>query len=94
MKIVEGSYEMGVSHGKVIPGGEVIAKLIMPAGSTYEMTNPEGWHYVRPLGEKSLSVMVTGKPWSSSSSKNTKSLSKLSDKTVIELLEVFSKYYN
>ncbi len=27
------------------------------------MIDSDAWHYVRPLREPSLSLMVTGKPW-------------------------------
>ena len=32
-------------------------------GLRYEMTHANSWHYVRPLGRPTLSLMVTGKPW-------------------------------
>jgi hypothetical protein len=27
------------------------------------MTDPDTWHYVRPLGAPAMPLMVTGKPW-------------------------------
>ena len=29
----------------------------------YEMDHLDGWHYVRTIGEPSVSVMVSGPPW-------------------------------
>jgi hypothetical protein len=31
--------------------------------SYYEMVNPDGWHWVQPVGGPVLSVFLTGKPW-------------------------------
>lgn len=59
MRVVEGKYEMGVSYGREAPTG-LGARIILPAGATYEMVYPLGWHYVRPLGEPTLSVMIVG----------------------------------
>ena len=62
MRILSGEYEMAVGYGK----GEVappIAALMLAAGDfRYEMTDPDAWHYVRSIGEPTLSLMVTGNP--------------------------------
>lgn len=65
VRVVSGRYEMGVSQGHVLLNEHQpeVARLILTAGSQYEMVHPLAWHYVRPLDEPSLSVMVTGKPW-------------------------------
>jgi hypothetical protein len=68
--IASGSYEMGVANGYKFPASgtidplknELACKLILPTGTYYEMLEPMGWHYVRPL-ETVMSIMVTGKPW-------------------------------
>src|SRR2546425_6708638 len=60
MRILSGKYEMAVGYGK---GGTVppIAALMLATGDfRYEMTDPDAWHYVRPIGEPTLSLMVTG----------------------------------
>lgn len=67
IKIVNGVYEMRVGYGKGDEAPPVASTLILPAGSYYEMVEPDGWHSVRPVGAKSLSIMVTGKPWERSS---------------------------
>lgn len=63
MRVLKGEYEMAVGYGagSIVP--PVAAKLILGPGSVYEMTDPDSWHYVRPLKEPTLSLMVTGKPW-------------------------------
>jgi hypothetical protein len=66
--VVSGVYEMEVGtldtlQTEVPPEAVPAATLQLGKGSTYEMVNPKGWHSVRPLGEASLSVMLTGSPW-------------------------------
>lgn len=59
-----GSYETGIGYGD--PSGEVpplAAKFILATGTTYEMTDPNGWHYVRPIKRHIYTMMVTGKPY-------------------------------
>ncbi len=69
VKVISGEYEMGVSygstsHGAPVPTPAAIIRLV--AGSSYEMSDPNGWHYVKPIGFPSLSLMITGAPWESS----------------------------
>jgi hypothetical protein len=66
IKILSGSYEMAVGYQEPGVQGDapVAATLILTAGACYEMVSEAGWHYVRPLGGPSLSIMITGKPWS------------------------------
>jgi len=63
MHLLSGGYEMGLSCGEVGEGGHEVSKLLLPAGTYYEMLDTEGWHYVRPVNEICASVMLTGKPW-------------------------------
>lgn len=62
--VVSGTYEMGVTYGAGTLAPPLASKVVLAPGSRYEMIDPDGWHYVRPLGAPSLSLMVTGKPWS------------------------------
>ena len=59
----------------------------------YEMTHPDSWHYVRPLGAPTLSLMVTGKPWDRESHKSGKPLQPLRTEQVAELLRLFRARY-
>jgi len=61
VEIFDGRYEMGL--GADHPETALISTVVLGPGSRYEMANPRGWHYVKPLGGPSMSVMVTGKPW-------------------------------
>lgn len=77
MRVLEGKYEMGVGYTKGSEPPRVAAKLILPRFSEYEMTEPHAWHYVRPLAEASVSLMVTGTPWQVSAPKSSKKLGPL-----------------
>jgi len=68
IRIVTGVYEMGLALGHTASSTEPntyteVARTVLAAGSRYEMIEPLGWHYVRPLKEPSLSIMVIGQPW-------------------------------
>lgn len=60
--VVSGKYEMAVGTEET-----EAARIILTQGCSYEMLDPKGWHYVRPLksisGPTSLSVMLTWKPF-------------------------------
>ena len=74
MRILIGRYEMGIGYGEVKP--PIAARIVLAAGSTYEMTDPNSWHYVRPI-EPSFTLMVTGKPFDKPSSSIEKASKKL-----------------
>jgi len=40
-----------------------IAKIIMDGDNYYEMLDPKGWHYVRPITSTCLSIMLIDEPW-------------------------------
>ena len=63
MRVLAGKYEMAVGYGAGLIAPPIAARLIADSGLVYEMTDPDAWHYVRPLSEHALTVMVTGRPW-------------------------------
>lgn len=63
VKVLAGRYEMGVGHGHGLAEPPVAMTILAGAGTVYAMTDPDAWHFVRPLGEPSLSLMVSGPPW-------------------------------
>lgn len=69
IKILKGKYEMGVSYCEEEITSEeaynlpIAAKFILNEGSSYEMTDTHGLHYVKPLDEVSYSIMVSGIPY-------------------------------
>ncbi len=94
MRIVSGTYEMGVGYGSGMTPPPCAATLLLPAGTSYEMTDPDGWHYVRPLDVPSLSLMITRKPWHRPSPRSTTQLAPLSPAVQEELFAQFLQSYS
>lgn len=61
--IIRGKCEVGFGFGREKP--EIANLSVFEAGSSYSMINPLLWHYVAPLSESILTIMVSGKPWNS-----------------------------
>lgn len=93
MKVLSGDYEMAIGYGAGEVSPPVAAKIILGAGSEYEMTDLNGWHYVRPLNVPTMSLIVTGKPWDRSAPKSDKALIPLLDGKREEILQFFRSVY-
>ncbi len=101
VEVVSGAYEMTVHYGD--PLGDPFfpnsippeaARLVLTAGSTYEMVNTHGWHSVRPIEKPSLSIMIAGAPWSSTgrySPGKGRNTSGLTDAVRDSIIEQFRK---
>ena len=72
MLVLGGKYEMGIGQEIIkdkpwtsrIRRPSPVAKILMVPGSTYEMEDQGGWHYVAPIGpEPVFTVMLTGQPF-------------------------------
>jgi hypothetical protein len=74
MRVLSGEYEMAVGYGTGETAPPIAALMIASGDFRYEMTDPDAWHYVRPLREPTMSLMVTGKPWNRASPKSGKPL--------------------
>lgn len=72
MRVLSGEYEMAVGYGQGETQPPIAALMIASGDFRYEMTEPDAWHYVRPLREPTMSLMVTGKPWDRPSPKSDK----------------------
>jgi len=65
-KILKGEYEMGITYCENEISSEEayklkdISRFIIAKGSYYEMRNTHTLHYVKPLGDYSISLMLTG----------------------------------
>lgn len=96
MKIESGKYEMLLGYGADLPHGNLnVAKMILAAGSYYEMTDINSWHSVRPMDDPVMTLMVTGKPWQRSMPKSDKiQLSCLTDEVRDEIMGFFKKRYS
>lgn len=63
MRIVHGTYQMAVGYGEGTKLPPTACKVVLSAGSSYEMTNKDGWHAVYALHLPCYTVMISGKPW-------------------------------
>lgn len=67
--VVKGKYEMAVAYHENAVNSEnahqlpIACKLELSEGSFYEMVTPHGMHYVNPITEDTLSLMVSGLPY-------------------------------
>jgi hypothetical protein len=93
MRILAGEYEMAVGYGKGEEFPPVAARMIARDDFLYEMTDPDAWHYVRPIGGPTLSLMVTGKPWGRPAPRSSKPLVPLTDDQRSELFRLFRERY-
>lgn len=95
MRVLSGNYEMSVGYGEGEKVPPISSRIILAPGSSYEMTEVNGWHSVRPLGGPVMSLMVTGKPWGRAMPKSDKiKLSTLNEEGVNEMLTFFRKEYS
>jgi hypothetical protein len=93
MRVLSGEYEMAVGYGQGATAPPVAALMIASGDFRYEMTDPNAWHYVRPLREPTMSLMVTGKPWDRPSPKSDKPLPSLSAAQRGAILQFFRERY-
>lgn len=98
IRILKGQYEMGVSYCEREVTSEeaynlpIAAKFILSEGSSYEMTNTHGLHYVKPLGDVSYSIMVSGIPYSEKRQEAPfEKLSELDEATKLQNLSDFHR---
>ena len=94
MRVLDGKYEMAVGYGTGEKEPPIAARIIMGAGSEYEMTDSDGWHYVRPIGNPTMSLMIAGKPWDHPSPKSDKVLNPLGEEQKEEILKFFREHYS
>ena len=94
MRILTGEYEMAVGYGKGESPPPIAALMIAGGDFRYEMTDPDAWHYVRPLGVPTMSLMITGKPWARPAPTASKQLRPLSPEQCAEILAFFRERYS
>jgi hypothetical protein len=93
MRVLDGTYEMAVGYGAGEQEPPIAARILLPAGSEYEMTDPHGWHYVRPIASPTMSLMIAGKPWNRPGPKSGKVLNPLAEGQKEAILAFFREYY-
>lgn len=100
-KIIQGKYEMGISYSESEIDSDsayetlpMISKFILDTGSYYEMTNTHSLHYVKPLDNISISLMITGPLYKESEYRKevlNKKLNPLTDNRKNEILNTVFK---
>jgi len=93
MRVLDGEYEMAVGFGAGMREPPIASTMIAKGDFVYEMTHIDSWHYVRPIGKPTLSVMVTGRPWAREAPHSTTPLHPLDAERVVELLAAFRCRY-
>ena len=93
MKVIQGAYEMGVGYSQTKDLPVIASTIILSKDSYYEMVDINSWHYVRPLGDASYSLMLTGKPWKREVPKSSYPLRELGSNEKHEIFSVFKKAY-
>jgi hypothetical protein len=89
-----GTYEMGIGSSSSLESPPIVCRTFTSGIFEYEMEDMTGWHYVRPIDEPSLSIMVTGVPWERNVIKNIEPLAPLSPDKREELFTLFSQWYS
>lgn len=85
---------MGVGHSSTteLPKNDCVLRL--SSGSLYEMTEPDGWHYVKPIGLTVYSLMVTGgKTNRPMPVEPPKEFRKLTDMECLDIIGEVNNYY-
>lgn len=90
IKIIEGSYEMTYGFGEKPAKTE---KIILQAGDSYEMIDPEMGHAIIPLVDNSLTLMVIGSPWSKSD-QPILPIKTLTQRNKDKVLKLFQGFYS
>lgn len=93
IRIIWGSYEMGVGHSETNEVPKIDCKLHLPQYTTYEMVEENGWHYVNPR-IPSYSLMVTGELNSRQMPiEPRKEFRKLTEEEITDILDVCMEFY-
>jgi hypothetical protein len=93
MRILSGEYEMAVGYGQGESPPPVAALMIAAGDFRYEMTDPDAWHYVRPLRLPTMSLMITGRPWARPAPTASKQLRPLRPEQCADIFAFFRERY-
>jgi hypothetical protein len=93
MRVLDGEYEMAVGYGPGEDAPPVAALMIARGDFRYAMTEPDAWHYVRPVGAPTMSLMVTGQPWERPSPRPGKTLRALTPEEKEPIFRYFRTRY-
>jgi hypothetical protein len=74
---------------------KTVCKLVLPAGTVYEMTDPNGWHYVSPVHEPVYSLMITGERYGREMPlMPNKEFRELEESEILDILREVKFYYS
>jgi hypothetical protein len=96
MRILAGAYEMAIGYGEGDEPPPIAARLVAAGEDMnvrYEMTDPDAWHYVRPIEGPTYSVMITGRPWARRAPQSEHPLRPLAEDKIVELLAWYANRY-
>ncbi len=94
MSVESASYEMIIGFGQGELPPPPMGKIVLAAGSEYDMTHPDAWHSIRPLGKSpTYSLMVTGRPWNRPAPKSDHTLKGLTRSQRMVILDFFWRRY-
>ncbi len=93
VRVLSGSYEMGIGHGTGVDEPTIAVRVVAHRGMEYSMTDRNAWHTVRPTSTAALTVMVTGPPWERDAPLQPGPLGPLERTAVDEMLEAFRGFY-
>ncbi len=61
--VLQGEYEQSIGYSSsLVTNMEPVMKMVMVAGSRYEIVNPQTWHSVTPI-RTTYTIMVNGAPF-------------------------------
>ena len=90
--IVSGQYEQAIGYRSAKDAcfenshpSKIVRSILRP-GSMYEMLTPDEWHYVRPIGLPSYSIMLSGPPFSKPDKKENQPVSRPLEKDEIQMM--------
>ena len=93
VRVLSGLYEMGMGVNSDNTTPSVVVTLYFYGAGLYEMTDPAAWHYVRPLGGPSFSLMVAGPKWDRWAPSSSVPLQPLQADEIREIFEFFRSRY-
>ena len=89
-----GDYEMGIGQSDDPAGPLFFERMVLKPGSVYAITNAKSWHWVRPAGAGSDSVMVSGPPiYPQNRIHANTPVRSLTRAEILGMLEYFKRYY-
>lgn len=94
VRILKGSYETGIGHSSTNEMPAIDCKLIVHQGTCYEMTEKDGWHYVKPWSPYVYSLMITRNKFNRAMPiEPDKKFRELTHLEMIDIIMVFNHYY-